>query len=199
MVARLTWRQRSDILLGRVPRCMADEAHWQVAAREWLAVITILRALGRKLRRWVSLILLSRQYIACVARSGDSEARDRKRAGVKRALEKARVVEGKRRQAAHFEVLMGLEGSGNITLAEGLEAVDVNFRRRRRVNWSRPGGSIRRPARHFKGTGRRRRNSGRREEGEWVSGSDSSDSGGDGASEDDGESESLMGDEGSSD
>ena len=199
VVARLTWRQRSDILLGRVPRCMADEAHWQVAAREWLAVITILRALGRKLRRWVSLILLSKQYIACVARSGDSEARDRKRAGVKRALEKARVVEGKRRQAAHFEVLMGLEGSGNITLAEGLEDVDVNFRRRRRVNWSRPGGSIRRPARHFKGTGRRRRNSGRREEGEWVSGSDSSDSGGDGASEDDGESESLMGDDGSSD
>ena len=85
---------------------MADEAHWQVAAREWLAVITILRALGRKLRRWVSLILLSKQYIACVARSGDSEARDRKRAGVKRALEKARVVEGKRRQAAHFEVLI---------------------------------------------------------------------------------------------
>jgi len=86
---------------------MEDEAHWRDAAREWLAVITIVRAVGRKLRRWVPLMLLSKQYIACVARSGDSEARDRKRAGVKRALEKAKVVKGKRRQAAHFEVLMG--------------------------------------------------------------------------------------------
>lgn len=31
-----------------------------------------------------------------------------------------------------FSVLMGLDGSGNITLAEGLEDVDVNFKRRRR-------------------------------------------------------------------
>ena len=58
---------------------------------------------------------------------------------------KARRAE---RDAAHFQMVMGVEGEGNITLAPGLEDVSVAFRRRRRVNW-RP-------------TGRRNRRGGRR-------------------------------------
>ena len=58
---------------------------------------------------------------------------------------KARRAE---RDAAHFQMVMGVEGEGNITLAPGLEDVSVAFRRRRRVNW-RP-------------TGRRNRRVGRR-------------------------------------
>ena len=48
-------------------------------------------------------------------------------------------VRNRKRQAAHCAVYMGVEGDGNITLAPGLEDVDVSFRRRRKANWRAPG------------------------------------------------------------
>ena len=59
---------------------------------------------------------------------------------------KERQVE---KDAARFQILMGVEGDGRVTLAPGLEDVDVTFRRRRRANW--------RPAGRRNRRGRRRR------------------------------------------
>ena len=55
------------------------------------------------------------------------------------ARQEPKSADDKRRQAARFELSMGLEGSGSITLAEGLEDVEVSFKRRQRSNWTRPG------------------------------------------------------------
>jgi hypothetical protein len=85
--------------------------------------------------------LLTKEYVACVepgARRPDGGGQEE---GVRQegARQEPKSADDKRRQAARFELSMGLEGSGSITLAEGLEDVEVSFKRRQRSNWTRPG------------------------------------------------------------
>ena len=82
-----------------------------------------------------SLLTKQHQFDICLTRSGKPGKLERKEAGAKRARDKAKAEADLDRQVARFSVLMGLEGDGIITLAEGLVDVDVNFKRSRRTQW----------------------------------------------------------------
>jgi hypothetical protein len=75
----------------------------------------------------------------------------------------------RKRQAAHFAVYMGVEGDGNITLAPGLEDVDVSFCRRRKANWRAPGRRNRKRKRRGKGEAGGRGRTERSDGGGWSS------------------------------
>ena len=59
----------------------------------------------------------------CVACSGKPGAAGRKETATKRARDRVTAKASVDRQAAQFGIAMGLEGSGIITLADGLEDV----------------------------------------------------------------------------
>ena len=82
----------------------------------------------------------------------------RKEQRVAARLAREAKVRNRKRQAAHFAVYMGVEGDGNITLAPGLEDVEVSFRRRRKANWRAPGRRNRKRKKRGRGEadGRRR-------------------------------------------
>ena len=64
---------------------------------------------------------------------------ERKEAGAKRARDKAKAEADLDRQVARLSVLMGLEGDGIITLAEGLVDVDNDEKERERQRRKRKG------------------------------------------------------------
>lgn len=76
----------------------------------------------------------------CVACSGKPGAAERKEAGAKRSRARSKAKADVDRQAAQFGIAMGLEGNGIITLADGLEDVEITFRKPRRARW-RPRGA----------------------------------------------------------
>ena len=112
-----------------------------------------------------------------VSKCPDVGAARRKELRVAARLAREAKARGRKRQAAHFAVLMGIEGDGNITLASGLEDVDVEFRRRRKSGWRALGRRNRRRKRSRVEGGRgRRRSRGSSEEGQDSDGSGDSDS-----------------------
>ena len=151
-----TWRQAAAAVESGWIRRRTNPNDWLRCAREWGAALTLLYAIRRWATRRRGRESTSSEKAQCtwrrwahaVGRCPDPRTAQRKlqTATARRAREaKARRAE---RDAAHFQMVMGVEGEGNITLAPGLEDVSVAFRRRRRVNW-RP-------------TGRRNRRGGRR-------------------------------------
>ena len=150
-----TWRQAVAAVESGWIRRRTNPSDWLRCAREWGAALTVLYAIRRWVTRRRGRESVSSEQARCtwrrwahaVGRCPDprTERRKLQTATARLAREaKARRVE---RDAAHFQMVMGVEGEGNITLAPGLEDVSVSFRRRRRVNW-RP-------------TGRRNRRGGR--------------------------------------
>ena len=150
-----TWRQAVAAVESGWIRRRTNPSDWRRCAREWGAALTVLYAIRRWVTRRRGRESVSSEQARCtwrrwahaVGRCPDprTERRKLQTATARLAREaKARRVE---RDAAHFQMVMGVEGEGNITLAPGLEDVSVSFRRRRRVNW-RP-------------TGRRNRRGGR--------------------------------------
>ena len=145
---QVTWRQAEAERTGRECRVRAETRHWIDSCSEWRAVITIMmtmravlrrgsgarRAIGGKLSS-ASLLTKQRQFVICLARVGRPGQLERKEAGVKRARYRARAAADVERQAASFGILMGLEGDGIITLADGLVDVDVSFKRSKRAQW----------------------------------------------------------------
>ena len=93
----------------------------------------------------------------------------RKEQRVASRLAREAKARNKKRQAAHFAVYMGVEGDGNITLAPGLEDVDVDFRRRRRSNWRAPGRRNRKRKRRGRGEAGGRVRAEGPEDGGWSS------------------------------
>ena len=81
------------------------------------------------------LLTKQHQFDICLTRSGKPGKLERKEAGAKRARDKAKAEADLDRQVARFSILMGLEGDGVITLAEGLVDVDVSLKRTRRTQW----------------------------------------------------------------
>ena len=80
-----------------------------------------------------------RRWGQAVGKCPDARAARRKQQTAAARLAREARTRQTERDAAHFQVVMGVEGEGHITLAPGLEDVSVAFRKRRRVNW-RPAG-----------------------------------------------------------
>ena len=87
----------------------------------------------------MSMVRAATSWRLAAGRCPDRCAIARKEAKARAQLNKARKARAKEQQAGLFQAMMGLEGEGNLTLAEGLEDVDVRFSRRRRANWTVPG------------------------------------------------------------
>ena len=144
-----TWRQVEATLYDREVRWQSETRHWVDSRREWHATIVIMMWMRKMCARRgdttgasvsiklssASLLTKQHQFAICTTRSGKPGKLERKEAGAKRARDKAKAEGDLDRQVARFSVLMGLEGDGIITLAEGLVDVDVNFKRARRVQW----------------------------------------------------------------
>ena len=144
-----TWRQVEATLYDREVRWQSETRHWVDSRREWHATIVIMMWTRKMCARRddttgasveiklssTSLLTKQHQFAICTTRSGKPGKLERKEAGAKRARDKAKAEGDLDRQVARFSVLMGLEGDGIITLAEGLVDVDVNFKRARRAQW----------------------------------------------------------------
>ena len=154
--AHYTWRQAVAAVEGEWVRRRANPSDWIQCAREWGAALTLLYAV----RRWATerrgrgpdvngeALSVWRRWGQAVARCPDQLAAQRKSQAVAASLARKAKARRAERDAAHFQMVMGVEGEGNITLAPGLEDVEVAFRRRRRVNWRPTGRRNRRRGRH---------------------------------------------------
>ena len=144
-----TWRQVEATLYDREVRWQSETRHWVDSRREWHAIIVIMLWMRKMCARRddivgasveiklssTSLLTKQHQFVICTTRCGRPGKLERKEAGAKRARDKAKAEGDLDRQVARFSVLMGLEGDGIITLADGLVDVDVNFKRVRRTQW----------------------------------------------------------------
>lgn len=131
---------------------------WLRCAAEWGAALVLLRGI----RRWLERLTgrtewgggraskVGRMWGLAISKCPDVRAARRKQQNKEARLAREARTRQVEKDAARFQMLMGVEGDGHITLAPGLEDVDVTFRRRRRVNW-RPAGK-----RNRKGRRRRR-------------------------------------------
>ena len=203
---RRTWRQEAAVLAGAAPRGVSRSKDWLTSYAEWGAALAILKAWRRKYARFdgngweyrvassdgntrriaVGLSSTLRWWLVAASRCPDRGLLERKAARAKAKLAKEKKERVRKMQAGLLQAMLGAEGEGNITLAEGLEDVDVQFSRKRRANWRRPGHNKRRrtdKARRSEGSGARK-GSGRNGRGGsgWQSDSET-----DGQSEDDAE------------
>ena len=142
-----SWRQLEAVDNDRSVRCSTDIGDWFSSAREWQAALTIQLITWRAFKRRGKLqphmaINFKRRVVTmqallaiCLACSGKLGAAGRKETATKRARDRVTAKAGADKQAVQFGIATGLEGSGIITLADGLEDVDVTFRKAKRVRW----------------------------------------------------------------
>ena len=201
--AHRTWRQEAAVLTGRSPRRTDRASDWEVSCKEWCAALTVLRAWRRYAWRRANrgrardgedpvgdvglvgtlpLMRAMRWWSVAAGRCPASGTRKRKEDRARARQAREAKERNNARQAEHFQVMMGVEGEGCITLAEGLEDVEVHFNKRQRARWRARG-----QARGRRGGGRcdggdggrlRRGEGRRREDCRWGS-SDSEASSGD--------------------
>ena len=146
-----TWRQVLAAIEGRRARQLGCAEDRLQSAAEWGAAVAISLALrgwrqrqGRAVERDSERARVGyRKWGIAVSRCPDPGAKRKKDQATAARLAREARKRNAKRQAAHFAVIMGVEGDGKVTLAPGLEDVEVNFSRRLRTNW--------------KATGRRRR------------------------------------------
>ena len=178
-----TWRQERAAIEGRHARRMECANDWLNCATEWGAAVRLVRAIrgwrrksGHREAREAGLALQGfRRWGLAVSKCPDVGAERRKEQRISARLAREAKARDRKKQAAHFAMVMGVEGEGNITLALGLEDVNVDFRRRRRTNWRAPGRRNRKRKRRKGGeVGDRRRTEG--SSGEGSSGDESEDS-----------------------
>ena len=203
-----TWRQELAAIEGRHARRVECASDWLHCAAEWGAAVRLVRAIRGWRRRAehkegrVTRLALQgfRRWGLAVSKCPDVGVERRKEQRVALRLAREAKARNKRRQAAHFAVYMGVEGDGNITLAPGLEDVDVSFRRRRKANWRAPGRRNRKRKRRGKGVagGRRRteRSGGGGSSGDDSEETDGQSDGGDGDSGSEADFEDEDGDDG---
>jgi len=198
-----TWRQELAAIEGRHVRRVECTDDWLHCAAEWGAAVRLVRAVREWRRRGnqgevrdANLALLGfRRWGLAVSRCPNVGLVRRKEQRVASRLAREAKTRNKKRQAAHFAVYMGVEGDGNITLAPGLEDVEVNFRRRHKTNWRAPGRRNRRRKRRVRGEAGGRERAEGSDGGGWSSdcsestGSRSGEGTGDSGSEDDFEEE----------
>ena len=164
--SHFTWRQELAAVEGRHARRLGCASDWLLCAAEWGAATKLVRAIRgwrRRSGRWEAreeegALRGFRSWGLAVSRCPDVGAERRKEQRIAARLAREAKARDKKRQAAHFAMIMGIEGDGNITLASGLEDVVVDFSRRRRANWRAPGRRNRRRKRRKgdDGNGRRR-------------------------------------------
>ena len=205
---RRTWRQEAAALAGTAPRGVSRSKDWLTSYAEWGAAMTILRAWRRKYalfegnswEYWVASGGGKMRRIAiglagtlgwwrvAASRCPDRGLLERKAARARAKLAKEKKERVRKMQAGLLQAMLGTEGEGNITLAEGLEDVDVKFSRKRRASWRRPGhNKRRRAARARVGGGSSARRGGRRngkDSSGWQSGSETDEQSGDDAGDD---------------
>ena len=163
-----TWRQELAAVEGRHARRLGCAGDWLLCAAEWGAATKLVRAIRgwrRRLGQWEAreeecALRGFRRWGLAVSRCPDVGAERRKEQRIAARLAREAKARDKKRQAAHFAMIMGIEGDGNITLASGLEDVDVDFNRRRRTNWRAPGRRNRRRKRRKGEDGDERRRPG---------------------------------------
>ena len=143
--AHRTWRQEAAVLTGRSPRRTDRASDWEVSCKEWYAALTVLRAWRRYAWRRANrgraregedpvgdvglvgtlpLMRAMRWWSVAAGRCPASGTRKRKEDRARARQAREAKERNNARQAEHFQVMMGVEGEGCITLAEGLEDVD---------------------------------------------------------------------------
>ena len=209
---RRTWRQEDSVLRGDRPRRLQCSDDWVRCCDEWRAALIILRAWRRRyacltegswaiaLRsadgaitvRALSVVRPMKWWAIAAGRCPARGAQERKAARDRALLNRERKKRAQEQQAGLFQAMMGLEGDGHITLADGLEDVDVRFTKRRRVNWKAPGSRRKRKApsgarqqgRAGRSGKRQNRAGGGRERRGWCGYSESDDERGDDSQDD---------------
>jgi hypothetical protein len=142
-----TWRQVLDAIEGRQARRLGRVEDRLRSAAEWGAAVVLAHALYRWRHRRGRVGEHSadgarvgyRRWGAAVSRCPDLSVERAKELRTAARLAREARRRNEKRQAAHFAMIMGVEGDGNITLAPGLEDVNVNFSKRHRTNWKTTG------------------------------------------------------------
>ena len=157
-----TWRQVLAAVEGRRARWLGCAEDRLRSAAEWGAAVAISLALrgwrqrqGRAVARDSGMARVGyRRWGIAVSRCPDPSAERRKEQATAARLAREARKRNVKRQAAHFAVIMGVEGDGKVTLAPGLEDVEVNFSKRHRTNWKTAGRRRRKRRRAGVGGGR---------------------------------------------